>query len=210
MTDEFNECNSIVRQMQPYKWSKSSLISEMIDQPWNSYYFTLCQQAVFFTGGLLGPVFYRWIALHSQYIRSVDHETSLRRVKHSCTHTSTSPASKSRLRRCAVEACPPHVLTGTEWAMFSSSSFNYSLCAPLTVGEMRHAQCEMVCYWWGRTGYPVQSVREPTSAIRRYLWLFVHSCFFFSFYFLTRHKKSHSKCCCQKAVPNLNWIRNQF
>lgn len=55
MTDEFNECNSILRQMQPYKWGKSSLISEMIDQPGNSpYSFTLCQQAVFFTGGLLG------------------------------------------------------------------------------------------------------------------------------------------------------------
>lgn len=56
--------------------------------------------------------------------------------------------------------------TRVEWVMFSSSSFNYSLCAPLTVGEMRHAQCEMVCYWWGRAGYHVQSVRETTSAIK--------------------------------------------
>ncbi len=31
MTDECNECNSILRQMQPYKLGKSSLISGMID-----------------------------------------------------------------------------------------------------------------------------------------------------------------------------------
>lgn len=115
-------------------------------------------------------------------------------------------ASKSRLRRCAVEACPPHVLTGTEWVMFSSSSFNYSLCAPLTVGEMRHARCEMVCYWWGRTGYPVQSVREPTSAIRRYFWLFVHSCFFFFLLFSDSSQKVTFKLLLSESCskPELN------